>query len=71
VLPIHTLIVESLSRHQGSATDEELLEELRRDDEEFSVDQLRAALFRLEIEGIIRVASLTKGRKRIELIQPR
>ncbi|MEM2904229.1 MAG: hypothetical protein QW587_00630 [Candidatus Bathyarchaeia archaeon] len=71
VLPIHTLIVESLLRRQGNATDEELFEELRKEDEGFSVEQLRAALFKLEVEGIVRVTSLAKNRKRVELLQPR
>ncbi len=70
-LPIHTLIVESLSRHQGSATDEDLLKELKKDDADLSVDQLRGALFKLELEGIVRVTSLAKNRKRIELIHSR
>lgn len=70
-LPIHTLVVESLSRHQGSATDEDLLEELRRDDSMLSGEQLRSALFRLEVEGVVRVTSLAKNRKRVELVQTR
>ena len=44
---------------------------MRKDDAELSVEQLRGALFKLEVEGVLRVTSLAKSRKRVELVQPR
>jgi len=66
-LPLHTLTVEVLSKHQSSISDEDLFEELKRFHEDLSMEALRKTLFKLEVEGVVRVTSLTKNRKRIEL----
>lgn len=67
-LPLHALVVEALSRHGNSMSDDELLEELRGFVKELSANDLRKALFKLEIEGIVRVTGVTKNKKRVELI---
>ncbi|MEM3692980.1 MAG: hypothetical protein QXI39_03050 [Candidatus Bathyarchaeia archaeon] len=67
-LPLHALIVEALSRHGNSMSDEELFEDLKAIVKDLSISDLRKALFRLEIEGIVRVTGMAKNRKRIELM---
>lgn|GEM_PF-2292948 len=67
-LPLHVLIVEALSRHGNSMSDEELFEELKAIVKDLSTSDLRRALFKLEIEGVVRVTGVSKNRKHIELI---
>lgn len=67
--PIHTTIVELLERMGGSSTDTDLYKELESYHEGLNFRAFNKALMKLEIGGIIRVASLTKKQRRIELIR--
>jgi DNA-binding HxlR family transcriptional regulator len=49
-------------------SDEELFEELKAIVKDLSTSDLRRALFKLEIEGVVRVTGVSKNRKHIELI---
>lgn len=68
-LPVHTIIVELLDKNQGALTDTELYKALRDLYEDINYEALNKSLMKLEIEGIIQVTSLTKAKKRIELIR--
>jgi len=68
-LPIHTVIVELLDKKQGALTDTELYKALKDLYEDINYETLNKSLMKLEIEGIIQVTSLTKAKKRIELIR--
>lgn len=65
---MHTVIVELLNKKQGAITDTELYKALKDLYEDVSYKDFNKALMKLEIEGIIQVTSLTKAKKRIELI---
>lgn len=68
--PLSTVIVELLQR-KGPSTDAELHDMVRevRGDLGFSV--LNKELMRLEIEGIIHVSALGRGKRRVELCKVR
>jgi len=68
-LPVHTIIVELLDKNQGALTDTELYKALKDLYEDINYEALNKSLMKLEIEGIIQVTSLTKAKKRIELIR--
>lgn len=66
--PLYTVIIELLQR-KGPTTDTELYNMLKEayGDSGFSV--LNKELMRLEIEGVIRVSALTRGKRRLELVR--
>ncbi|MFQ6075270.1 MAG: transcriptional repressor [Candidatus Bathyarchaeia archaeon] len=65
--PLHTTIVELLEK-KGSSTDSNLYKELKVYHEELSSRTFNKTLMKLEIRGIIRVTSLTKNQRRVELV---
>lgn len=64
---IKTAIVEILEKRQGTSTNDEILRALREDDGDVSEAELNTAMMKLDVSGIIRVSSLTRSRKRVEL----
>jgi len=66
--PLHTLIIEALQKKQGSTTDAELYKALLEIDGNVSQAEMNEELMKLEVDGLIRVFSLTKNRNRIELV---
>ncbi len=67
-LPLHTAVVEFLEKRQGVSTDADLLKALKEYYEDLSFREFNKTLMRLEVEGIIRVFTLTKNLKRIEMV---
>jgi len=65
---LHLKIIEVLER-RGSLTDAELYNLLKEFYEDLSFSELNKALMDMEITGHVRVSTLTKGRKRIELVR--
>jgi hypothetical protein len=66
--PLYTTIVEILER-KGPLTDVELYDLLKESYEGIGFGDLNKNLMRMEIEGKIYVSALTKGKRRIELIE--
>ncbi len=65
--PLHTLIVELLTKKQGLVTDAELHRAILEVYDDLSVSELNKALMKLEVDGILRVSGLTKSKRRVEL----
>jgi hypothetical protein len=65
--PLYTEIVELLER-KGPMTDLELYDLVRASNETVGYSDLNKTLMRMEIEGKIYVSTLTKGKRRVELI---
>ena len=66
--PLYTTIVEILER-KGPLTDVELYDLLKERYEAIGFGNLNETLMRMEIEGKIYVSTLTKGKRRVELIK--
>jgi hypothetical protein len=66
--PLYTTIVEILER-KGPLTDVELYDLVKDDYEGIGFGNLNKTLMRMEIEGKIYVSTLTKGKRRVELIE--
>lgn len=64
---IRTAIVEILEKKQGVSTNEEILKALRELNNDVSETELNTALMKLDVCGIVRVSSLAKSKKRVEL----
>ena len=66
--PLYTTIVEILER-KGPLTDVELYDLVKESYEGIGFGNLNKTLMRMEIEGKIYVSALTKGKRRVELIE--
>ncbi|MDH4221520.1 MAG: hypothetical protein OEY39_06560 [Candidatus Bathyarchaeota archaeon] len=66
--PLYTTIVEILER-KGPLTDVELYDLVKESYEGIGFGDLNKNLMRMEIEGKIHVSALTKGKRRVELIE--
>jgi hypothetical protein len=65
--PLNLAVVESLQR-KGPLTDDDLLDEVKDIYGELSFRELNSALLRLELNGVVRVTRLMKGKRRVELV---
>jgi len=54
---------------KGAMTDSELFDLLREVHEDLGFGVLNQTLMRLEVEGKVMVSSLTKGKRRVELVK--
>ncbi len=61
-------IVEVLER-KGAMTDEELFDFLRETHEDLGFGALNKTLMKMEVQGKVYVSSLTKGKRRVELVK--
>jgi Fe2+ or Zn2+ uptake regulation protein len=59
-------VVETLQK-KGAMTDIELLSEMKESYGDLSFRELNRTLLKLEVEGVIRVSRLMKGKRRVEL----
>jgi hypothetical protein len=67
--PLHTTIVELLYKKGGSSTDTEIYKDLQNVVDDLSFKAYNRNLMDLELNGIIRVTTLTKNRRNIEVIK--
>lgn len=67
--PLHTTIIEELTRKKGSSTDSELFDEVKEFHKEISFREFNSTLMRLEIFGLITVSNMTKNLRRVELTE--
>lgn len=68
--PLNLAVVETLQR-KGPLTDGDLLDQVRESYGEISFRELNSILLKLEINGILHVSRLMKGKRRVELVAPR
>lgn len=68
--PLDLTIVEVLDK-KGPMTDAELLDLLRETHEDLGFGVLNQMLMRMEVMGKVYVSSLTKGKRRVELVKRR
>lgn len=66
--PAHYTLLEILGK-KGDMTDEDLFDVFRDHYEDLGYKDFNEILMRLEISGKIRTTSLTRGKRRIELVQ--
>ena len=66
--PLHTFIIEILNK-KGTLTDDELFDLVKASYASVGFGQLNKTLMRMEIQGKIHVSLLTKGKRRVELIE--
>jgi hypothetical protein len=66
--PLYTTIVEILER-KGPLTDVELYELIKETHGEAGFGDLNKTLMKLKIQGKLYVSTLTKGKRRVELIE--
>jgi len=69
--PLHTLLVEILESNKGSLIDSQLFKQLKKLSGGLDDRLFNKVLMRLELEGLIHVFTLTKNRRRIELVLPK
>lgn len=67
--PVYSVITELLEKKQGATTDVELFNALKEIYDDLSFSAFNKALMKLEIEGVVHVSSLTKNKRRIELLR--
>ena len=68
--PLNLVVVEALQR-KGPLTDGYLLDQVKESYGEISFRELNSILLKLEINGVLRVSRLMKGKRRVELVAPR
>jgi len=68
--PLDLTIIEVLEK-KGPMTDAELLDLLKETHEDLGFGVLNQTLMRMEVEGKVYVSSLTRGKRRVELVKRR
>jgi len=68
--PLDLTIIEILEK-KGPMTDTELLDLLKETHEDLGFGMLNQTLMKMEVEGKVYVSSLTKGKRRVELVKRR
>lgn len=63
------MVIIELLESKGPMTDMELLNIIKENHEEIGFRTLNQTLMKMEIEGKIHVSSLTRGKRRVELIK--
>jgi hypothetical protein len=66
--PVEGFILEALSR-KGAVTDSELFDIVSEEYEDVGFADFNHLLMNLELEGKIYVSSLTRGKRRVELVK--
>ena len=64
--PLNLAVVEALQR-KGALNDDDLLDEVKDIYGDLSFRELNSVLLKLELNGIVRVTRLMKGKRRVEL----
>jgi hypothetical protein len=68
--PLDLSIVETLEK-KGPMTDTELLDVLKESYSDLGFGMLNQTLLKMEVSGKVYVSSLTKGKRRVELVKRR
>ncbi|MGB9841361.1 MAG: hypothetical protein ACPLKZ_01410 [Candidatus Bathyarchaeales archaeon] len=65
--PAHFVVLDILSK-KGDMTDDDLFEQLKEEFEDLGYKDFNNILLRLEVSGKIRTTSMSRGKRRVELI---
>lgn len=65
--PVHHVLLEILKK-KGAVTDADLFDELKEEFKDIGFKDFNELLMRLEIGGKVRTTSMSRGKRRIELI---
>jgi len=68
--PLRNSVVETLEA-RGALSTEDLFKRLREEYDVLTLQALEKELMKLEIEGVVSVTALGRGRKRVELLRGR
>jgi len=66
--PAHYVLLEILKKKSGAMTDVDLFNALNEELEDMGFKDFNELLMRLEIGGKIRTSSLSRGKRRVELV---
>jgi hypothetical protein len=66
--PAYFVLLEILTK-KGDMTDDDLFDQLKEEFEDLGYKDFNDILMRLEVTGKIRTTSMSRGKRRIELIQ--
>jgi 4-alpha-glucanotransferase len=66
--PAHCFLLEILKKKKGAMTDTALFDALKEEFNDLGFKDFNELLMRLEIGGKIRTLSMTRGKRRIELV---
>jgi len=65
------LTIAEILERKGAMTDDELFDLLRETHEDLGFGALNKTLMKMEVQGKVYVSSLTKGKRRVELVKRR
>jgi hypothetical protein len=68
IRPAHFVLLETLSR-KGDMIDEDLYDQFKEEFEDLGYKDFNDLLLRLEVSGKIRTTSMSRGKRRVELVQ--
>jgi hypothetical protein len=66
--PAYFVLLESLTK-KGDMTDDDLFSQLKEEFDDLGYKDFNNILMRLEVSGKIRTTSMSRGKRRVELIQ--
>ena len=66
--PAYIVVLDILSK-KGDMTDDDLFEQLKEEFEDLGYKDFNNILLRLEVSGQIRTTAMSRGKRRVELIQ--
>jgi hypothetical protein len=66
--PVYFVALEYLAK-KGDMSDEDLFGELKEQFEDLGYKDLNDLLLKLEVTGKVRVSSMSRGKRRVELVQ--
>jgi transcription initiation factor IIE alpha subunit len=66
--PAYFVLLEILTK-KGDMTDDDLFSQLKEEFEDVGYQDFNSILMRLEVTGKIRTTSMSRGKRRVELIQ--
>ncbi|MEM2999446.1 MAG: hypothetical protein QXV09_04675 [Candidatus Bathyarchaeia archaeon] len=66
--PAYIVVLDILSK-KGDMTDDDLFEQLKEEFEDLGYKDFNNILLRLEVSGKIRTTAMSRGKRRVELVQ--
>ena len=70
IVPLKNVVLEIITKNNGIILDDNLLTKVRKQYGEISLKELNESLMSLELAQLIHVASITKTKRRIEIVKP-
>ncbi len=68
-IPLKNAILHAINKRQGVILDGDLFQLLQKNFKDVSPSELNRCLMDLEIEGIIHVSTITKTKRRVEIVK--